>query len=480
MMQYDPYKPRFPRGQVLESLQNTSLVHPLLRDDFVPYFRRKNPKGYHHDLGAMDVFLDNFGILVREQFSNEQFVSYTEAVKSMLNVWQRLQWLVLQREPYWGEYMNSKRQANAGEPRSLLRLYGDDDWSRVPSSLWYGTHNSCLQEAKSDSNPFLRIFDGKEFLCPGDSNGLHPSPAYPFADWDPSNLVEPGYWERGNDVVSPSQERPGGFGIILPPDMSPTVDTLKLLPPQEATPDLPPRVGRRAEDLALYEQVHRDQGMLGTCAAFAVCMALDLLLAREGQRIQFSPSWLHCQTWTDGRAGRRLSDVVGYVKQQLPCEESVFPYEPDKLKDWKYSQGDWWTEAMVENSDLLSDKFDTPEILELDVRDVSRIKTLLASGWLVIAATAITDEMWQNGFHRLGYLTAPLYGQKRVDGHAWLLVGYDHIDGNQQWKYQGHFLVLNSWPDRKDTSPLGRGVCTLPFVTLLTEGIEAYAIRLRS
>jgi C1A family cysteine protease len=175
-----------------------------------------------------------------------------------------------------------------------------------------------------------------------------------------------------------------------------------------------------------------------------------------------------------------LSDVVGYVKQQLPCEESVFPYEPDKLKDWKYSQGDWWTEAMVENSDLLSDKFDTPEILELDVRDVSRIKTLLASGWLVIAATAITDEMWQNGFHRLGYLTAPLYGQKRVDGHAWLLVGYDHIDGNQQWKYQGHFLVLNSWPDRKDTSPLGRGVCTLPFVTLLTEGIEAYAIRLRS
>jgi hypothetical protein len=135
---------------------------------------------------------------------------------------------------------------------------------------------------------------------------------------------------------------------------------------------------------------------------------------------------------------------------------------------------------MVENSDLLSDKFDTPEILELDVRDVSRIKTLLASGWLVIAATAITDEMWQNGFHRLGHLTTPLFGQKRVGGHAWLLVGYDHIDGNSQWKYQGHFLVLNSWADRKATSPLGRGVCTLPFVTLLTEGVEAYAIRLRS
>ena len=61
-------------------------------------------------------------------------------------------------------------------------------------------------------------------------------------------------------------------------------------------------------------------------------------------------------------------------------------------------------------------------------------------------------------------------------GHAWLLTGYDHVDGNQRWKYQGRFIALNAWNIQRT---LGKGIVTLPFAMLLTEGIEAFAIRLK-
>ena len=83
-------------------------------------------------------------------------------------------------------------------------------------------------------------------------------------------------------------------------------------------------------------------------------------------------------------------------------------------------------------------------------------------------------------FHqRYGLPLCPLPNTPRGnDGHAWVLFGYDHVDGNSQWKYQGRFLTLNSWGHNWPMiSPHGPGVCSLPFAFLLTEGIEAFAIR---
>jgi len=47
-------------------------LHPFPRKAHEPYFRSKNPIGWRHDLGAQDVFLDNFGLLVAEQFSDPE------------------------------------------------------------------------------------------------------------------------------------------------------------------------------------------------------------------------------------------------------------------------------------------------------------------------------------------------------------------------------------------------------------------------
>jgi hypothetical protein len=58
------------------------------------------------------------------------------------------------------------------------------------------------------------------------------------------------------------------------------------------------------------------------------------------------------------------------------------------------------------------------------------------------------------------------------------LAGYDHVDGSQQWKYQGRFFALNSWGKSWPQAPVHRpGLCSLPFAMLLTEGIEAFAMR---
>lgn len=478
IVDYDPYKPRLPRGKVVATLQDTVRVHPLLRESKKRYFQKKNKKGYQHDLGAMDVFLDNFGMLVQQQFDNARVrESYFAAVENMMFVWECLGRQVLQREPYWGEYINSRRQAQSGEPRGLLRLYQEVDWSKIPRSLLYPESNRELPEADLPPEPRENIFDGRRFIHPGRGEFEDAGIDYPYADWDSSSFFSPDF--RHDEMEEKRWEQPGGFGIILPPDMSPTVETLELLPPRESTPDLPLRVGREADSLPLYQQVHRDQRSLGTCAAHAVCMGLDLLAARNGERVQFSPSWLHCCSGREGHMGRTLSSVIDAVSRRLPCEEREYPYEPQKLQHWKKQHGEWQTAAMIKSSNVLSARLGIPIIKKLERRNISSIKAHLASGWLVIAATAVTNEMFE-GYSKFGHVLAPIKGQTRADGHAWLLVGYDHIDGNDKWKYQGHFLVLNSWKDSKESSPLGRGVCTLPFVTLLTNGIEVFAIRLRS
>jgi hypothetical protein len=63
-------------------------------------------------------------------------------------------------------------------------------------------------------------------------------------------------------------------------------------------------------------------------------------------------------------------------------------------------------------------------------------------------------------------------------GHAWLLVGYDHVDGNPQWRYQGRFIALNSMgPLPANDTLAGLSLCSIPFSFFLTEAIQAYALR---
>jgi len=89
--------------------------------------------------------------------------------------------------------------------------------------------------------------------------------------------------------------------------------------------------------------------------------------------------------------------------------------------------------------------------------------------------------MTSPGLKEYGLPTVQLPGQQNDGGHGWVLVGYDHVDGNHQWKYQGRFFALSSWGKRYPARAVhGPGVFTLPFAMLLAQGAKAYALRFRA
>ena len=255
-----------------------------------------------------------------------------------------------------------------------------------------------------------------------------------------------------------------------------------MLHPDQSTPDLPLRVGSSAEDLKLYGKLVQNQRSHPTCVAHALSVGLDLLVRRQyglsTGRVRFSPAWVHCASARGGQdwsKGRGLGNAIDALNEELPCSEEAFPYAdgPSGFAAWK-------TPGRIDSSQTLTRRFGLPAVRKLEPSEIAQIKTLLAAGWIVVVTTSLTKEFLGRGFNRYGLPLTPLVGQTRETmGHAWLLVGYDHVDGQRQWKYQGRFIALNSWGSGWPTNPIrGAGLCHIPFAMLLSEGIEAYALRM--
>lgn len=511
-MSYDPYSPYHARGKFLKPfrLRGKVRIHPLERAAYETYFEEKNPDGYHHDLGAQDVFLDNLGMLVAEQFDHWTHTErYLNTVRFLLQRWSMLKQEVLPDLPWWGGHYNSiQRQAAAGEPRSLLRLMKDEDWSRVDvETLVHQLDNRRRKQADDlsgdehapgfeDRPKYLGFFLDGHLTNPWAILSNYPwleglaDELEKFADWPSGELIPRDWDEDGMPTVAPVGMVALG-GIELPEEHSRSVDRLCILNPRECTPDLPPRVGLLESDRELYDEVIRDQGPHGTCASHAVSVGLDLALRRNGDPIdldhQFSPAWIHCesarteQSWSGGRSLGQLMEVV---RDALPCSETAFPYG-NGLAEFGHHR----TNPRTRESQGYTRLYGCPLIRPLFRRytekgedptpDVANLKAHLAAGWVVVLSTSFAEGFASRGFREFGLPLAPLIGEERTgEGHAWLLVGYDHVDGNLQWKYQGRFAALNSWgPTWPPHQVLGEGLYFLPFSLLLTEALEAYAIR---
>lgn len=482
---YNPYRNPFPRWYHL-SRYRKQLVHPLERLAMEPYFKQKNEYGYHHDLGMMDVLFDNFGVLISEQFEDAELRRQylTELPKLMLYWWQAAQRQIIQKKPFWGVNFNaSSRDANAGEPRSLLRFVADDDLADGNASVF------SLDDGSADSDSYTskrRLFEDGRLVLPITDDQfavVNFKNKFVYDDWNADELFPVTY--RPNTALNETLGECLSFrgGVLLPEDMSKTVDAIRILHPRHCTPDLPLRVGLDRKDFELYQRLWRNQSSLPSCVSFALCTALEILVRRccsSGQKVRFSPAWVHCMSGDVGNQGRRLGTAVEAIRYSLPCHEDAYPYDPIALGNWRNTGVDWESPQMAASSRDLTARFGEPQIRKLDVTDISVIKTHLAAGWLIIVSTSLTEDFWEHAIlnNPSGLTFAPLKGQKRMPtGHAWLLTGYDHVDGNQRWKYQGRFLALNAWNINRT---LGKGIVTLPFAMLLTEGIEAFAIRLNS
>lgn len=270
-------------------------------------------------------------------------------------------------------------------------------------------------------------------------------------------------------------------GVILPPDFPPKVQEVRILHPLHSTPDLALRVGRDEKSIQLFSEVVRDQQDLCTCVAHAVCVGLDIIAWRSvnKRKVRFSPAWLHCASGDQVEEGRRLSDAMAVIQRELPCEERTFPYAANELRKLNCNGRTWESREMLRSSQQLTSTYGRPLVQSLECSDINIIKTNLAAGWVVVVTTMLTNEFCGYGFQQYGLPLCPLKGQDHLPtGHAWLLVGYEHADGNDKWKYQGRFLALNSWGQAFPRTPgLGIGICSLPFAMFLTEGLEAFALR---
>jgi hypothetical protein len=500
--EYNPYRSAFPRAKFIQLLEmdGNPAFHRLRRSFYVEYFRSKNPKGYHHDLGAQDVFLDNLGMFSMEQFaSDSEFKIYEAAIDHCLVCWGFLKTQVVQRQPWWGIHFNSiSRQANAGEPRSLLRFMGAGDWSDPYSALSLDYLPNSLEDAKlGDPSSFEADPRGETSL---DEQWINPWEKFIhhrgltsssrdwdiFHDWNGDALVPEDWDWNASESANNSNPAPNhyAFGVELPESWGKRVDKFLVLHPDQSTPDLPLRVGDSKSDLNLYAKLVQDQGNHPTCAANAISVGLDILADRSRVKFKsgfrFSRAWIHCASAgesQDWNSGRHLSAAVEAIRKELPCSEAEFNYPNSPLNPAEFRG---WRTPSREQSSVELKKLCPPLLIrKVEPREIAEIKTFLAAGWLVVLSTSLTREFLDGSLNKYGSPLVPLMGQARLSqGHAWLLVGYNHVDGQNQWKYQGHFRAINSWgskwPTKKLQSP---GQCHLPFTMLLTEGIEAYAIR---
>lgn len=204
----NPNRKPFPRAYLIEPYVTDAKVHPLVREAKEPYYRRKNPKGFRHDLGALDIFLDNFGVLIAEQIlpphvPEEVTKHYLRELMQLLHYrWALLQHQVIQRDPWWGKHFNSAaRRANAGEPRGLLRFMGDEDWSRIPFAGISYPHmplQDPLQQGFFEEE-LADLFDERGFLWPFEQltdSSDRGTPGFLYDDWDYDDLIPPDYYKR--------------------------------------------------------------------------------------------------------------------------------------------------------------------------------------------------------------------------------------------------------------------------------------------
>jgi hypothetical protein len=499
MSNYDPYQKKFPRGRLLQPFATTGRkpIHPVNRVGHESFYKGANAHGYQHDLGAQDVFLDNLGVLFMEQFSDPAHTSGRwRALRHMIDVWDLLQFQAVHKSPWWGGHFNARtRRANSGEPRSLLRFLGEHDLTRLPALLLevlvlpgrrnrgYDNPSGNLSDPRENdlSDRPRSLIDHWEELWDMNEHSWWRK-GRRFGEWLPDPL-EPQGWNPNEHQVTEKDRRVYPTGADLPSGISSFVDTVRILHPDQSTPDLPLRVGTRRADQRTFRQCAVDQGDNKTCAASSICTALNVLVRRQYKRVgrsfKFSPAWMHCmsgaasgKSWSQGRLTK---ESIELVKRSLPCSEKAFPYSHGE-SDMK--KGTWKTSARTKDVMDQTDRFGIPVIRELGGDAVADIKAHLAAGWVVVVSTSMAENFRSPGLNRHGLPLTPFLGEKRLSGHAWCLVGYDHVDGNNQWKHQGRFIALNTWGLGWPHEPiLGEGLCHLPFSMFLTECHGAWALR---
>jgi len=189
-----------------------------------------------------------------------------------------------------------------------------------------------------------------------------------------------------------------------------------------------------------------DQGQLGSCTANALAAAFEIDEIKQGQRVVGTPSRLFIyynerdqegDVSTD--AGAFTGDGVNGLHNLGVVSESDWPYDTSQFA----SRPDDSLYSQALNNTVTSFKQLT--------QDETQIKQALYQGYPVLFTADIYASFESSAVGSSGNVPMPQSGEKKVGGHALIIVGFD--DDNQV------FTVRNSWGAKWGD----QGYCYFPY-----------------
>lgn len=192
-----------------------------------------------------------------------------------------------------------------------------------------------------------------------------------------------------------------------------------------------------------------DQRPLNSCSAHAISAALWYEERREGDAHP-PPSRLFLYYVERAREHRiaknasvSLRDGYKAVARHGICPEALWPYAPERFA--KRPPAACWRAA----------KLHRPIAYKRVTRDLAHIRGCLAEGFPFTAGISVYESFESPGVRATGRVPMPRKRERRLGGHAVLVVGYREASRR--------FIVRNSWGPRWGMG----GYFTVPFPYLL-------------
>jgi C1A family cysteine protease len=197
--------------------------------------------------------------------------------------------------------------------------------------------------------------------------------------------------------------------------------------PRIAKADLPVTVDLRDKMPPIF-----DQGPLGSCSAQAWSAAFKYALTKGGDMSAFIPSRLFIYygarviiDTVNEDSGAILRDGAKTLAKDGVCDEMEWEYD---IKKFTIKPNDTCYEHALEHQALTY--WTVPQ-------DLKSIQACLAEGFPIVLGIIVFESIESEEVSKTGILEMPKRGERRIGGHAVLLVGY-----NNETK---RFIMRNSW-----------------------------------
>ncbi|MBR7799869.1 C1 family peptidase [Undibacterium fentianense] len=199
-----------------------------------------------------------------------------------------------------------------------------------------------------------------------------------------------------------------------------------------------------------------DQGSrIGSCAANAVCNAYRFNLlkqARESGKAtpRFCPSRLFLHYNARALAGKQLENKGAHLRDAIKsiakhglCPEAHWPYRAHRFAE---QPPEYAYETAQRHQSIAYQRLP---------QDLKCLQACLADGYPFVLGITVFEAFDSAQLARRGVLSLPRQGEKKLGGHAVLIVGYSNRSER--------FLVMNSWGSRWGQ----QGYFSLPYAYVL-------------